>query len=188
MFLKDKFGKKIVTHDGGANGFLSKTVLVPEDKFGYVILTNSDGQYLFDAIDAQIMNDITNQPYVNVSAFYYNGFKEGYDEEQAVIKTLKKEVAAYKAPADAYKKLSGVYTNKVYGKITIEAKDGFGEVSFEFHPQYKGKIQFKSPTAMMIEYNDASSLGVKEIKVTDKTIEIKVNEFVDMDTYLFTKI
>jgi hypothetical protein len=41
---------------------------------------------------------------------------------------------------------------------------------------------------MMIEYNDASSLGVKEIKVTDKTIEIKVNEFVDMDTYLFTKI
>ena len=134
------------------------------------------------------MNDITNQPYVNVSAFYYNGFKEGYDEEQAVIKTLKKEVAFYKAPADAYKKLAGVYINKVYGKITIEAKDSFGEVTFEFHPQYKGKIQFKSPTAMMIEYNDASSLGVKEIKVTDKTIEIKVNEFVDMDTYLFTKI
>lgn len=89
-FLKDKFGKKIVTHDGGANGFLSKTVLVPEDKFGYVILTNSDGQYLFDAIDAQIMNDITNQPYVNVSAVYYKGFKEGYDEEQNVIKELKK--------------------------------------------------------------------------------------------------
>ena len=41
---------------------------------------------------------------------------------------------------------------------------------------------------MMIEYNDASSLGVKEIKVTDKTIEIKVTDFVDMDTYLFTKI
>ncbi len=187
-FLKDKFGKKIVTHDGGANGFLSKTVLVPEDKFGYVILTNSDGQYLFDAIDAQIMNDITNQPYVNVSAVYYKGFKEGYDEEQNVIKELKKEVAAYKAPADAYKKLAGTYSNKVYGKITIEAKEGYGEVSFEFHPQYKGKIQFKSSTAMMIEYNDASSLGLKEIKVTDKTIEIKVNDFVDMDTYLFTKI
>ena len=40
---------------------------------------------------------------------------------------------------------------------------------------------------MMIEYNDSSSLGVKEINVTDKTIEIKVNEFVDMDTYLFSK-
>jgi CubicO group peptidase (beta-lactamase class C family) len=143
-FLKDKFGKKIVTHDGGANGFLSKTVLVPEDKFGYVILTNSDGQYLFDAIDAQIMNDLTNQPYVNVSAVYYKGFKEGYDEEQNAIKELKKEVAAYKAPTDAYKKIAGVYSNKVYGKITIEAKDGFAEVSFEFHPQYKGKINLKA--------------------------------------------
>lgn len=187
-FLKDKFGKKIVTHDGGANGFLSKTVLVPEDKFGYVILTNSDQQGLFEAIDAQIMNDLANQPYVNVSAVYYKGFKEGYDEEQVAVKKIKAEVAAYKAPVDAYKKLAGTYSNKVYGKIMIEAKDGFAEVSFEFHPQYKGKIQFKSPTAMMIEYNDASSLGVKEINVSDKTIEIKVNEFVDMDTYFFTKI
>lgn len=187
-FLKDRYGKKVVTHDGGANGFLSKTVLIPEDKFGYVILTNSDAQYLFEAIDAQIMNDLTNQPYVNVSAFYYNGFKESYDEEQAAIQKLRKEVGEYKATADAYKKIAGIYTNKVYGKIAIEAKDGYGEVNFEFHPQYKGKIQFKNPTTMVIEYNDASSLGVKEIKCVDKTIEIKVTDFVDMDTYLFAKI
>lgn len=191
-FLKDKFGKKIVTHDGGANGFLSKTVLVPEEKFGYVILTNSDAQYLFEAIDAQIINDLTSQPYTNVSEVYYQGFKEGYDEEQAGIKKLKAEVAAYKSPADAYKKLAGIYTNKVYGKIAIEPKGTYAEVSFEFHPQYKGKIQFKNPTTMMIEYTDASSLGVKEIsysdKTSEKTIEIKVNEFVDMDTYIFTKI
>ena len=187
-FLKDKYGKKVVTHDGGAVGFLSKTVLIPEEKLGYVILTNSDAQYLFEAIDSQIMSDLNNQPYVNVSAFYFNGFKMGYDKEQEEIKQLKKEVASYKASADAYKKLAGVYSNKVYGKITIEAKSDYAEVSFEFHPQYKGKIQFKNADTMMIEYNDQSALGVKEIKVTDKTIEIKVTDFVDMDTYLFTKI
>ena len=187
-FLADAYGKKIVEHDGGANGFLSKTVLIPEDNFGYIILTNSDGQSLFDALSEQIINDLNKQPYTNVSALYYGYFKEGYDEEQAAIQKLKKEVGEYKASLDAYKKLAGVYTNKVYGKITIEAKDGFAEVSFEFHPQYKGNIKFKNPTTMVIEYNDASSLGVKEIKVTDKTIEIKVTDFVDMDTYLFTKI
>jgi CubicO group peptidase (beta-lactamase class C family) len=187
-FLEDAHQKKVVEHEGGANGYLSKIVLVPEDNFGFVILSNNDQQNLYDALSEQIINDITNQPYVNVSAVYYKDFKEGYDEEQATIKTLKKEVAAYKSPADAYKKLTGIYTNKVYGKIAIEAKDGYGEVSFEFHPQYKGKVYFKSATSMMIEYNDASSLGVKEINCTDKSIEIKVNEFVDMDTYLFTKI
>lgn len=187
-FLADANGKKLVEHDGGANGFLSKTVLIPEENFGYVILTNSDGQSLYDALSEQIINDLNKQPYTNMSAMYYGYFKEGYDEDQAAIQKLKKEVREYKAPADAYKKLAGQYSNKVYGKITIEAKDGYGEVSFEFHPQYKGKIKFKNADTMMIEYNDASSLGVKEIKVTDKTIEIKVTEFVDMDTYLFTKI
>ena len=186
-FIEDAHDKKVVEHEGGANGYLSKIVLVPEDNFGFVILSNNDQQLLFDALSEQILKDFTKQPYVNVSEVYYKGFKEGYDEEQRVIKELKKEVAVYKAPADAYKKLVGTYSNKVYGNITIEAKDGYGEVSFEFHPQYKGKIYFKSSTAMMIEYNDESSLGVKEINVTDKTIEIKVNEFVDMDTYLFTK-
>lgn len=190
-FMKDKFGKKIVTHDGGANGFLSKTVLIPDENFGYVILTNSDAQYLFEAIDAQIINDITNQAYVNSSAIFYEGFKKEQEEIQATAKKLKSEVAAYKVPANAYKKLAGSYSNKVYGKISIEAKDNYAEVSFEHHPQYKGKIQFKGPTSMMIEYNDASSLGRHEINCYErgdvKTIEIKVNEFVDMDTYIFTK-
>lgn len=186
-FLADANGKKIVEHDGGANGFLSKTVLIPEDNLGYVILTNSDGQSLFDALSEQIINDLNKQPYTNISATYYGYFKEGYDEEQVAIKKLRADVEAYKAPADAYKKIAGIYTHKVYGKIAIEAKDGYGEVSFEFHPQYKGKIRFKNSNTMMIEYNDASSLGVKEIKVSDTTIEIKVTDFVDMDTYLFTK-
>ncbi len=191
-FMKDKFGKKIVTHDGGANGFLSKTLLIPEDNFGFVILTNSDAQYLFDALSDQIINDYLKQPYHNLSVEYYSDFAGEQETILAATKKLQAEVAAYKAPADAYKKIAGIYTNKVYGKIAIEAKNNYAEVSFEFHPQYKGKIQFKSPTAMMIEYNDASSLGTHEInyheKNSEKTIEIKVVEFVDMDTYLFTKI
>jgi hypothetical protein len=162
--------------------------LIPEANFGYVILSNSDQQSLFDDLSEQILMDFTKQPYVNVSATDYNYFKQAYNEEQAAIQKLKAEVASYKPSADAYKKLAGVYSNKVYGKITIEPKDNYAEVNFEFHPQYKGKIQFKNKDTMMIEYNEQSSLGVKEIKVTDKTIEIKVTEFVDMDTYLFTKI
>jgi len=191
-FMEDAFGKKIVQHDGGANGFLSKTVLIPEENLGYVILTNSDGQYFYDALSTQIINDLNKQAYQNFSALYYKGFKEGYDEEQAAIQKLKAEADAYKAATDAYKKIAGIYTNKVYGKIAIEAKDGFAEVSFEFHPQYKGKMRFKAPGVIVVEYADDSSLGTKELKYEEKgadsTIEIKVNEFIDMDTYVFTKI
>lgn len=191
-FLKDKFGRKIITHDGGANGFLSKTVLVPDENFGYVILTNSDAQYLFEAIDAQIMNDLSNQPYVNSSILYFAGFSEEQKDIREAVNKLKLEVAAFTPAGDAYKKIAGTYSNKVYGKITIEAKGNYAEVSFEYHPQYKGKLQFKNPTTLMIEYNDTSSLGTHEIHTQEKngvrTIEIKVSDFVDMDTYIFTKI
>lgn len=191
-FLEDAFGKKIVEHDGGANGFLSKTVLIPEENLGYVILTNSDGQYFYDALSTQIINDLNKQPYQNLSALYYKGFKESYDEEQESIKKLKSEADAFKAAPDAYKKIAGTYTNKVYGKIAIEAKDNYAEVSFEFHPQYSGKMRFKSADKIVVEYRDDTTLGTKELKYEEKgaasTIEIKVNDFIDQDTYIFTKI
>ncbi|MCD6017373.1 MAG: serine hydrolase [Bacteroidetes bacterium] len=191
-FMEDAFGKKIVEHDGGANGFLSKTVLIPEENLGYVILTNSDGQYFYDALSKQIIGDLNKQPYQNLSALYYQGFKENYEEEQASIQKLKSEADAYKATPDAYKKIAGIYTNKVYGKIAIESKEDFAEVSFEFHPQYKGKMRFKSADKIVVEYGDDTSLGTKELKYDEKgttsTIEIKVNDFIDQDTYIFTKI
>lgn len=191
-FMEDAFGKKIVQHDGGANGFLSKTVLIPEENLGYVILTNSDGQYFYDALSQQIINDLNKQPYTNISATYYQNFKKGYEEDQLAINKLKSEAAAYKASPDTYKKIAGIYSSKAYGKIAIEAKNGFAEVSFEFHPQYKGKLRFKSADKIVVEYDDATSLGVKELKYEEKgassTIEIKVSEFIDMDTYIFTKI
>jgi hypothetical protein len=191
-FMEDAFGKKIVEHDGGANGFLSKTVLIPEENLGYVILTNSDGQYFYDALSKQIIGDLTKQPYQNLSAIYYQAFKENYEEEQASIRKLKSEADAFKTTPDAYKKIAGVYANKVYGRIAIEAKNNYAEVTFEFHSQYKGKIRFKNVNTVVIEYADDTSLGTKELKYEEKgadsTIEIKVNEFIDQDTYLFTKI
>lgn len=190
-FMEDAFGKKIVEHDGGANGFLSKTVLIPEENLGYVILTNSDGQYFYDALSKQIIADLNKQSYTNLSSAYYRSFKENYREEQEGIKKLKSEADAYKTTPEAYKKIAGIYTNKVYGKIAIEAKETYAEVTFEFHPQYKGKMRFKSADKIVVEYADDTSLGTKVLKYEEKgassIIEIKVNDFIDQDTYLFTK-
>lgn len=39
--LYDYFGRKVVTHSGGYDGMYSRVVLVPSEKLGFVILTNS---------------------------------------------------------------------------------------------------------------------------------------------------
>ena len=41
-FLYDYYGRKIINHSGGLDGMLSYTVLIPEEKVGFVILTNSE--------------------------------------------------------------------------------------------------------------------------------------------------
>ncbi|MDF2448386.1 MAG: serine hydrolase [Bacteroidota bacterium] len=191
-FMEDAYGKKVVEHDGGANGFLSKTVLIPEENLGYVILTNSDGQYFYDALSRQIINDLTKQSYQNVSAMYYNGFMQNYNEEQKTIIKLKTEADAYRAAPKDYKKIEGIYRNEVYGKISIEAFDAYAVVRFEFHPQYNGKIRFINIDRVMVEYADESTLGTKELRIESKGVgsimEIKVNDFIDQETYIFTKI
>lgn len=185
-FLKDAYGKKVVTHDGGANGFLSKTVLIPEENVGFVILTNSDAQYLYDALGRQLTDDVLGRPYSNYSSQYYAFFEKNHKEEVQEIKGLRAQASKYKAAKGAYTKLSGVYMNKVYGKITVTGKEKSAEVSFEFHPQYTGTIRFIGDAEALIEYNDPT-LGSHSIQVKDGTIEIKVSGFIDMDPYIFTK-
>ncbi|MEO6302817.1 MAG: serine hydrolase domain-containing protein [Bacteroidia bacterium] len=185
-FLKDEGAKKVVLHAGGVNGFLSNTVLIPEENTGFVVLTNSDAQYFYEALTKVLIRDITKQSFVDYSKQYYSYFKDKTVREQKNIEEMRKKVAAYKPIASEYKKLEGIYSNKQYGTLTVTAKDKYAEVNFEFHPGYKAKIRFITANSLMIEYQDAT-LGVQEIKCDEKTIEIKVNPSLDMDPYLFTK-
>jgi CubicO group peptidase (beta-lactamase class C family) len=41
-FLQDYSNHRLVMHDGGVNGYLSSVTLVPQDKLGIIILTNTD--------------------------------------------------------------------------------------------------------------------------------------------------
>lgn len=190
-FLADADGKKVVTHDGGALGFLSKTLLVPEENFGFVILSNLDEQYFFEALGQQLLNDLLKRPYKNLSASYFESFKNEYAERMATTQAIRKKADAYKSSKTDYQKLSGVYKNAVYGRISIDAKADYAEVSFEYHPNYKGRLTFMGKDSLMLDYNDPS-LGVQEIKFKNqgdvRNIEIKVNGFIDYDTYLFDRI
>jgi hypothetical protein len=42
--MADYNGKQIYYHTGGADGFVTNTCFVPEEKLGITILTNNDNQ------------------------------------------------------------------------------------------------------------------------------------------------
>lgn len=54
-FLYVEQGKKLVEHDGGMPGFLSKVSLLPADRFGFVVLNNANDGVLNEAIKAALL-------------------------------------------------------------------------------------------------------------------------------------
>ncbi len=54
-FLSLDNGKKLVEHDGGMPGFLSKVSLLPADKFGFVVLNNANDGVLNEAVKAALL-------------------------------------------------------------------------------------------------------------------------------------
>ena len=54
-FLSIERGKKLVEHDGGMPGFLSKVSLLPADKFAFVVLNNANDGLLNEALKAALL-------------------------------------------------------------------------------------------------------------------------------------
>src|SRR6516164_5944790 len=54
--LEEYDGREIVSHTGGVNGFVSSVTMIPEEKLGIVILTNTDQNELFEALKWEIMD------------------------------------------------------------------------------------------------------------------------------------
>ena len=48
--MNDYNGRRVIEHSGGANGFVTKTELVPEENLGVIVYTNTDANSLYDAL------------------------------------------------------------------------------------------------------------------------------------------
>jgi CubicO group peptidase (beta-lactamase class C family) len=192
VFMSDYNGRQIYYHTGGADGFVTNTCFVPEEKLGITILTNNDNQDFFEALRYQILDAYLNVPYVNRSKRLLPGFLHQLNETVKNTNTLQARVKGEKPalPLDAY---PGTYVNELYGPMLIE-KDKEGKdlvMNFKGHYNLKAKLQYMDKGEWLLTYNH---LGFGIFPVRFKTagnkvvsIETRVNEFIDYDAYTFKK-
>ncbi len=119
-FLSLERGKKVVEHDGGMPGFLSKVSLMPEEEFGFVVLNNSNDGIVNEAIKRAI--------------FVARAGGNGLDEIDRIAKIAARMKRAQKGKirqreaqriADTKPSLpladyTGSYEDEVYGPAEIE--------------------------------------------------------------------
>ena len=191
-FIKDLDGKKTLSHSGGANGFVTNTVIIPEAQLGVVVLTNTDANGLYEALCYQIIEAYLNLPYRNLSEIYYGFYAPGFEEAKEQMQNWEKITGKNLSPALDLSAYTGTYFNPVYGKITITKAEKNLHVSFANHANLKGVLK-PAGDNLFICYYDPISWGVKEIPfvVEDgkvKSVTITINDFIDFLPYEFTKL
>lgn len=121
--LRDYRGVKVVTHDGGLAGMLSRVIMVPEKRLGIVIFTNGEtssyralGWYLLDWALGAPKTD-----WASIVAQQDEGGIAGDKAfEDSATAARHKEVGP-SLPLSGY---AGKYTDSWYGEVTIAVEDG----------------------------------------------------------------
>ena len=161
-FLNDYNGRKLVSHSGGHEGMNSRVVMLPEENFGMVILTNSM---------SGIMTPLANQ---TMDAFL--GIPNGRDWSQYYLDAIakatqatsskeecktKKEVKAL-LPLSAY---TGRYTSPMYGDATITLVKKELVLQLVPAPVLGGKLKVAGPHIFDLDWeNDYPLLTPTQVR------------------------
>lgn len=190
-FLEEYCGRKIVSHTGGVNGFVTSVTLIPEEKLGILVFTNTDQNSFYEALKWEIMDAYLGNQYRDYSKAYYGFYKNNFDADQKKDR-LKKDTVAMnlktELPLSSY---TGEYFNDVYGKMKVALEDGELRMHFSHHPDMHAKLESLGQNRFYATFTDPE-LGKAVFPFhTDKgkvkSVTVKVADFVEYNAYEFTK-
>ena len=165
--VADMRGQTLVYHDGEVGGMSSMVALLPESKFGVVVLVNQQHQATKIAITLQIVESFLgqirhSQPSPDqIGQDWVSLLKEATDQENDQVRKIEAQVAAAlgsKAtgatlPLQTY---AGVYTDAWRGDVTVRPdKDGL-VMTFSRTKGLEGRLYPYSGDVFVVKWNDRS--------------------------------
>lgn len=115
----DYAGRKVVEHNGGMPGYISKVCLVPEENLGIVILNNGMDGLVNDVVRFKMLDQLLDHDGQDWDKVFGNFKKMGEQfGEQAKQERISSQVKRTKMSVklDDY---AGDYEDKMYGKATV---------------------------------------------------------------------
>ena len=136
----DYAGKLLVEHTGEIDGMASAVAMVPEARFGVVVLTNLGSGILAPTALARRIVDLQ---LGNGSIDWSHKLRASYDSvtrlERAAESALEAERVPNTKPSLPLAAYAGTYADSAFGEMTI--RDDNGTLSFDFGPMRRGTLE-----------------------------------------------
>jgi len=191
-FLQEYNGRKIIYHTGGVNGFVTSITLIPEEKLGIIILTNTDANNFYEALKWDIIDAYMNLPYRNYSNVYLGFQKQQQASSAKWLKEKKDTLGMGNKPSLPPQNFAGRYKHAIYGNMTITMQNGKLVATFEHHKGRYAELEALGANRFLASFNDPI-YGIKVWPFTIengkvKSVTVTVADFVEFTPYEFYKI
>ena len=133
--LQDYFGRKMVSHGGGYDGMYSRVVMLPEEKLGVVILTNSMSG-ISPNLAYYIVNEFIKEDHRDWIAEFYR--PQSMDNRKV---ELRKAREMNTKPSLSMDKYAGEYFADMYGDIDVKMENGKLRLHFSHSPLLSATLE-----------------------------------------------
>ncbi|HLN55235.1 MAG TPA: serine hydrolase [Bacteroidales bacterium] len=118
-YISDYNGQKIVEHDGGMPGYISKVLLVPAKKISVIVLNNGNDFFINNAIKGDLLDILVKGNDFDWTG-EYTGIKARNDsvEKAENEKRLKNRITGT-SPSHKLKEYAGIYRDKSFGDAEV---------------------------------------------------------------------
>jgi CubicO group peptidase (beta-lactamase class C family) len=190
-FLQEYSGREIVSHTGGVNGFVTSVTLVPEEKLGIIVLTNTDANSFYESLKNEILDAYLGLPYRNYNQLYSTTNKKNQERAAQWLKQMHDTIAMKQPTTLPIASYAGNYEHEVYGKMTIAQENGKLVAHFEHHHGRFATLEPLGGNRFLATFNDPL-YGINEWPFTTangkvKSVTVTVADFIEFTPYEFYK-
>lgn len=133
--LQDYFGRMMVSHGGGYDGMYSRVVMIPDEKIGVVILTNS-----MSGISTPLSYAIINEFIEEDERNWIKDFYTPQTKDKRIVALQEAKLSGTK-PTLQLSLYTGEYLADMYGDITISQEGKDLKLSFSHSPKLSATLK-----------------------------------------------